>query len=87
MMVLICLPIADLHNFNGTLGNRRRFDQIVRADAAPEAATRACDVQFDFIRRYSEDKRALVPDPDAIMHAATIKRGEPALLDVVSQPR
>lgn len=28
--------------------------------------------------RYCEDKRALVPDPDAIMHAATIKRGEPA---------
>lgn len=27
--------------------------------------------------RYSEEKRALVPDPDAIMHAATIKKGEP----------
>jgi hypothetical protein len=28
--------------------------------------------------RYSEEKRALVPDPDAIMHGATIKKGEPS---------
>jgi hypothetical protein len=75
--------MSDLNALLADGDGRMRFDERLRADSDLSRGSLAewivpIGATVSAIGRYSATRRALVPDPKAVHHGATIRTGEPA---------